>query len=131
MAEACAAWERLKQEQSGLHLLGTATVTERSSSPGRAAYELEVSSYRFRVELVRQMKWAVFTDLDNAPEISDWATSMSEFVKHWPGADGEMIEIALPDPAEYGPIVNLEDVTRISLGPQWKVDRFEPIEDTG
>ena len=52
--EGCVFWERLKEEQSGLHLLGYAEVTEPALLPGRAAYQLEYSGYCFRVELVEQ-----------------------------------------------------------------------------
>ncbi len=128
LMEACAAWERLKEEQSGLHLLGTAAVTELYSSTGRAAYQLEVAGYRFRVDLVRQIKWAVFTDLEHAPEISDWEATMSERMT-WPVEDGENLVLILPDPVERVPLLTPENIMGIFMGPQWKVDRFEPIED--
>lgn len=126
--EGCVFWERLKEGQSGLHLLGYAQVTELESRPRRAAYELEYSGYRFRVELVQQQLWAFFTDLEHTPEISRFA-DISDLVQ-WPRTDGQSVVIQLPDPADLGPIVELDDVLEISIAREWKVDRFAQVVDS-
>ncbi len=126
--EGCVFWERLKEEQSGLHLLGFAEVTELASLPGRAAYQLEYSGYRFRVELVEQQLWTMFTDLENAAEIGRFA-EISDLVQ-WPQTDGQSVVIQLPDPATIGPIVELEDVQEFRISREWKVNLFAQIADS-
>jgi hypothetical protein len=136
--EGCVFWERLKEEQSGLHLLGYAEVTELESLPGRAAYELEYSGYRFRVELVEQQLWTIFTDLEYAAEIGRFARVFDPVgeseervgVVQWPVEEGQTIVILLPDPAAIGPVVDLSDVQEIRISREWKVDHFAPIADS-
>jgi hypothetical protein len=135
--EACVAWGKLKDEYTGLHLLGYAENTELASSPTRVSYELEVSGYRFRVDLVRQELWTVFTDVERAPELSDWA-AFGSMVQRRQVSGREVLVLVIPDPEDYARnelaiediSVDLENYQELRIGREWKVDGFAPIEDT-
>ena len=134
LLEASVAWERLKDEITGLHLLGTATVTPLDSAANRPTYELEVSGYRFRVELVPQARWTVYTDLENAPEIGDFAR-FPDMIQYRgvedPRGDRRVLVAVLPDPESITTFpVDIDRFQAVTISREWKVHLFEPIPDS-
>ncbi|MGE3174526.1 MAG: hypothetical protein AB7O97_17985 [Planctomycetota bacterium] len=137
-----AGWERLRQEVTGLHLLGYATVPAQPTvqQDRGVSYELEVEGHRLRIDLVRESYWEV-RYRDPAGEVRETSRGLDDTLNGLVQvmADGE-------DPAEGTPRsrllaavrgvehpyidrLRLEDVDLLAIGREWKISDLVPLDD--
>ncbi len=133
VVEATIAWEKLKDQVTGLHLLGYADVSAPEPLPdGRIAYVLDVSGHRLRVRLVRQAYWEVRWTPGSTPD------EVREDGRYVPDLGG--LVLTRDDPAEgttqVGAVLPPADVAELTrdrivgatVGHLWKVDDLEPLK---
>jgi len=129
--ETAIAWRKIKSEITGVHLVGSAEVSEAEIvSPDQVRYVLEISSYRFQVAVGRYAYVAVHFEVDGTPGVDeryldpgvapdvaitgDDITSDVELTIHQTG---------LPAGTDR------HDLTLVAGGYEWKIDDLRQLTD--
>jgi len=130
--ETTLAWERLKQEVSGLHLLGTATVTTLGPQPdGRVSFQLSVAGRSATAWVVEQPFWEVWwlgaDGYDRAGRFvrrSDLAEMLVVQTE-----DEAVLDARVRDPKVMLPDLRKDQVRELRVGIMWKVDELSGLTD--
>lgn len=128
--EAAVAWEHVKAQTPGAHMLGHAKVeSSKQLSDARVQYQLEVAGVSVLVELVRLAYTGVHFSADGEPEPRERylaSGTLDEAVKVSHGTFESQVQVKvtgveLPQGA---------DVTRVIATYEWKVSDLRRLADT-
>jgi hypothetical protein len=128
--EAAVVWERLKDEVTGIHLLGYADVHgPELPADSRARYVLEVAGHRIGVELVRQAYWEVVReDADGPFEDGEYVRDLAPYLSIRPSEDQRSVQV-LVAPPPLDPPLDTAALVRVGVGTEWKVDAIERLPE--
>ncbi|MEQ1633317.1 MAG: hypothetical protein ABL997_13150 [Planctomycetota bacterium] len=138
-----AAWERLRNEVTGLHLLGYAEVPNEpvQAQDGGVTYLVATEGVTIRIDLVRQSFWELqYRGRDGKPRETSAALDFDTL-------NGLLrVEAAEPDPEDDlpqarialeprlvmhpgSPSLQLSDVDRLAVGREWKIAEIRQVAD--
>lgn len=132
MVEASLAWDKLKDTQPGLHLLGSARsrgwrfVDEQRT---RVRHDLEVYGRRFQLDVVRQAFISVTYAMDRPPESSgEYVAALPDYILLQPSDEHTQVTLsfARPDLPEG---LTRERLDRVVAGHEWKIADFRQLDD--
>lgn len=127
--EAAVAWRKITEETTGVHLLGTAQVSEPVSlASDRVRYVLSVAGHRLAVELVRQ-EYLSFRYVENGDEIPAglYVADLSRYLR----VQGRTFSIRAPADLQLPENLPLERLREVGAGVEWKVDALEEHRPDG
>ena len=130
-----AAWDKLREETRGLHLLGYAQTPGKPASQdaANAAFELEVEGYSVRIDLVRETYWELrYRGADGriretSSLLDDSAVASTVRVAAAPPDpvdDLPQAEVALAPRVAMHPgsaALDAKSVERLAMGREWKI----------
>lgn len=136
------AWDRLKEQVPGLHLLGYAEVPAAPSriADGGVTYEIEVEGRVLRLDLVRQSYWELrYRGKDGKPRETSTALDFDTLngllrvtdkgldpVDELPQAEVALEPRVVLHPG--APRLRLEDVDGLAVGREWKIAEITGVE---
>lgn len=121
--EAALAWEKLKEQTTGIHLLGDAEVSEPEiESPTRANYRLEIAGNRIDVAVVRLSKIGVRYQRSNSEEPQErYVTALAPHIELIREDFEARVELVI-DQLDLPEDIAAEDIVGVFATHTWKID---------
>ena len=131
--EATIGWERMKQQFSGVHLLGTAAVSGPIPVGTARRYQLVVSGHGFHVELVRIAMVEVRYQLDGHYDVYGYPLDPPDSLNHLVAlerADFEATAVLTIEGLDLPDKLRAADILEVRATYQWKVSAIRPIPES-
>ncbi len=128
IVETALAWERLKAQVPGLHVLGDAAIPPLVREPdGRLRADLDAAGHHVVLWLVEQPFWVVYYQVEGEPHLDRQGSYVdaATFQKMVVVASDLATTIDARVQSERLPELKPSQVREVRFGHDWKVDRFD------